>query len=56
VQWLTSPVYGTNEDNIWMAGSIRKYDGTERPQDESDAQLVPGFPVTDPNFGQFVSD
>lgn len=48
VEWLTSPIYGSHEDNIWLAGSIRRYQGVEHPRDRLDAHLVPGFPVTDP--------
>lgn len=47
-QWLTSPVYGPGSDNVWLAGDIRTYTGTEAPVRDDDAQLVPGYPQTDP--------
>ncbi|MGB0716992.1 MAG: type II secretion system protein [Phycisphaerae bacterium] len=49
VEWLTTPIYGLHEDNIWLAGSIRQYEGSEHPRDMQDAHLVPGFPSTDPS-------
>lgn len=48
-RFLTTPVYGDQRDNVWMAGSLRKYTGSETPSREDDAQLVPGFsPSTAP--------
>lgn len=41
--FLKSPVFGDQQDNVWMAGSIRKYTGSETPTQDNDAQLVPGF-------------
>lgn len=41
--FLKSPVYGDRRDNVWLAGSIRKYTGSETPTRDDDAQLVPGF-------------
>jgi hypothetical protein len=45
---MTSPVYGPRGDNLWLAGTIRRYVGTEVPVDCDDAFLIPGFPRTDP--------
>ena len=42
VNKLTSPV--VDRDNVWMAGDIRDYKGTETPADERDSFLVPGCP------------
>jgi hypothetical protein len=39
---LTTPVVG--QDNLWIAGDIRDYKGTEIPADEYDSFLVPGCP------------
>ncbi len=47
VYWLTSPLWGPKLDNIWLAGSIRKYEGTESQKNPNDAFLVPGFPIHD---------
>jgi hypothetical protein len=55
VQWLTSPVYGPNRDNLWLAGDIRSYTGTEAPAGKDDAQLVPGYPLTDPAIRHFLT-
>ncbi len=44
---LTSPVYGPNHDNLWLAGDIRSYTGTETPVGPDDAFLIPGHPLTD---------
>lgn len=46
-RWMTTPVYGTQKDNIWLAGDIRRYTGIERPVRSGDVQLVPGYPATD---------
>lgn len=45
VEWLTSPLRGERKDNLWLAGDIRQYDGTESTVSKDDTQLVPGFPV-----------
>ncbi|GAG50778.1 unnamed protein product, partial [marine sediment metagenome] len=45
---LTSPLYGPKRDNLWLAGTIRRYVGTEAPVSNEDAFLIPGFPDTDP--------
>lgn len=42
VNKLTTPVVG--QDNVWIAGDIRDYKGTEIPADENDSFLVPGCP------------
>ncbi len=47
VRQLTTPNYGTNKDNLWMAGDIRYYNGTETPATDDDAFLIQGYPVTD---------
>ncbi len=52
--WMTSPVYGTARDNVWMAGDIRNYTGVEAPLSDDDAQLVPGYPTTDPNVQELI--
>ena len=44
---MTTPVYGTQKDNVWLAGDIRHYTGMERPTNCDDVQLVPGYPATD---------
>ena len=46
--WLTKPVYGKRNDNLWLAGNIRRYVGTESPVDPDDVQLIPGFPNAAP--------
>ena len=46
-RWLTTPVYGTQKDNVWLAGDIRHYTGVESPIGSHDVQLVPGYPATD---------
>jgi hypothetical protein len=45
---LTVPVYGPKKDNLWLAGKIRRYVGTETPAGDDDAFLIPGYPNTDP--------
>lgn len=44
VNKLTSPV--VDRDNVWIAGDIREYTGTETPTDERDSFLVPGCPTS----------
>lgn len=44
---MTTPVYGPTRDNLWLAGNIRHYIGTETPAGPDDAFLIPGHPVTD---------
>ena len=52
VRWMTSPMVGSKKDNVWLAGRIREYNGTETPTDADDAFLIPGFPKTDKQFHQ----
>jgi hypothetical protein len=47
-RWTTRPVYGPDQDNLWLIRDIREYTGIEAPTDPGDVQLVPGFPATDP--------
>ncbi len=47
-RWRTTPIYSANRDNLWLAGDIERYRGTESPTRNDDAHLVPGYPVTDP--------
>ena len=47
VRWLTSPVYGVKRDNLWIAGNILRYVGTETPAGNEDAFLIPGYPATE---------
>ena len=47
VNWLTSPIYGPKDDNLWLAGDLRRYTGTETQTRDDDAFLIPGYPVTD---------
>lgn len=44
--FLRSPIYSARKDNVWLAGDIRDYDGTESPVSPEDVQLVPGYPGT----------
>jgi hypothetical protein len=46
--WITRPVYGRQEDNLWVIRDVRRYTGAEAPTSDDDVQLVPGFPATDP--------
>lgn len=51
-EFLRTPFFGARKDNVWLAGNIRYYTGTEAPVDDEDVQLVPGYPsanVQDPN-------
>jgi len=48
--WVDSPLVGRNADNIWLAGTIRRYTGTESRVGPDDVQLIPGIPITDPEF------
>lgn len=41
---MKTPLYGSRRDNLWLAGDIRRYAGTETPKGPEDAFLVPGFP------------
>jgi len=50
-QWLTTPYYGKQKDNLWLISNIRYYKGTESPIREDDVQLIPGSPK-----GQLDSD
>lgn len=45
-RWLTSPLWGPKLDNIWLAGTIRRYQGTETQSTPEDAFMVPGCPTT----------
>jgi len=47
VRWMTTPLNGPENDNIWTAGQIRLYKGTETPSDPNDAFLIPGYPRHD---------
>ncbi len=51
VEWLTSPTFGEDQDNLWLTGNLRTYKGIETPVDENDVHLVPGIPSTDPVLG-----
>ena len=53
-RWITTPVYNASGDNLWMAGDIRDYQGTESPTASDDAQLVPGYPTTDPEVKKYL--
>ncbi len=48
VSKLASPIYGNKADNLWLAGNLREYTGTETPTSDTDAFLVPGFPTSAP--------
>ena len=41
VDWAKSPRYGRDGDNIWQAGTLRVYRGTEAQRSADDAFLVP---------------
>ncbi|GMU36901.1 MAG: hypothetical protein KJ057_04195 [Phycisphaerae bacterium] len=43
VGWLTSP-FRNRTDNVWLAGEIQDYRGTEAQSDPHDAFLVPATP------------
>jgi len=45
--FVASPVYAANGDNLWTIGNVREYRGTEVPTRRDDAFLVPGFPTQD---------
>ncbi len=47
VRQMTTPFYGVKKDNLWMAGDIRYYNGTETPASQDDAFLIQGYPITD---------
>ncbi|MCO6436487.1 MAG: hypothetical protein J5J06_05315 [Phycisphaerae bacterium] len=47
VEHRSTPEYGPRNDNIWLAGNLRRYRGVEAPADESDSFLIQGFPITD---------
>lgn len=49
-QWLQSPLVGPKGDNIWLAGKIRRYTGSESRSGADDVQLIPGLPATDPDI------
>lgn len=51
-EFLRTPFFGVRKDNVWLAGNIRYYNGTEAPVNDEDVQLVPGYPsanLQDPN-------
>lgn len=51
-EFLRTPFFGARKDNVWLAGNIRYYTGTEAPVNDEDVQLVPGYPsanLQDPN-------
>jgi len=47
VVYLSTPVYGIQQDNLWLAGSLQRYAGTEAADGEEDAFLIPGYPASD---------
>ncbi len=44
-EYLRSPIYGSQKDNVWVIEGIRRYSGQEAPSRFDDAFLVPGFPA-----------
>jgi hypothetical protein len=44
-RWQTTPLFGNQRDNIWLAGDIRRYAGYETPAGEDDVHLIPGYPA-----------
>lgn len=50
VELLSSPIVGPRHDNLWLAGDVRHYSGTETQTRKDDAFLVPGYPSTDPRW------
>ncbi len=46
-RWAKSPLVGPNQDNIWLAGTIRNYTGSESRSGTNDVQLIPGLPTGD---------
>lgn len=43
-QFIATPVYAANGDNLWTITNVREYRGTETPTRADDAFLVPGYP------------
>lgn len=43
--FVATPVYAPNGDNLWTIANVREYRGTEVPTQPDDAFLVPGFPA-----------
>ncbi len=41
VGWLSSPMLNRTGDNIWQIGTLRRYQGTEQPQQTTDAFMTP---------------
>jgi len=39
--WFTQPTIGVEQDNIYLAGDLTHYEGTETPVSETDTLLVP---------------
>ena len=52
---MTTPIYGPKRDNLWAAGHIRRYTGTETRASDNDVQLVPGYPATDPTADRVLA-
>ncbi len=48
VSRMKSPLFGLRKDNLWLAGGIRRYAGTETPIRPDDIFLIPGFPKSEP--------
>ncbi|MCH7704467.1 MAG: hypothetical protein IIB61_05090 [Planctomycetes bacterium] len=42
-EWQSTPVTGQGRDNLWLAGSLMTYTGTESRDNDNDAFLVQGF-------------
>jgi hypothetical protein len=43
-EWVTTPVYGPDKDNLWLESDRRRYDGTETIEHPDEIFLIPGFP------------
>ncbi len=43
VEWVTHPTVGVSGDNIFLAGEITDYTGTEQPTSATDTFLLPAF-------------
>jgi hypothetical protein len=43
VAWKQEASVGVEQDNIFLAGGIRHYEGTERPTDVTDSFLLPAY-------------
>lgn len=42
-EWQSTPATGQGRDNLWLAGSLMTYTGTESRDNDNDAFLVQGF-------------